>query len=249
MYDDARVDPRATNPDGRSLRWAKHNEQRRAAIIQAAIDVLESSEPGEQVHVQQIAEKAGLGRAALYRHFADRDDLDRAVQERLLEMVIAEVMAPGIVDGGVHDVIGRAVQRYVHWAHQHRSLHRFAAREVPDKRLSPLRTVMGAISEVTLPLLRAGAEVVGAELDSDDEATIDLAVFGVVTEVVSAVRLWLARGEERTPSPEALAERLTELVWWQLEGLARARGAVLDPDLPFKEVLRALPRRETRITG
>jgi len=74
--------------DGRSLRWAKHNRQRREAIIDAAITVIEEQRPGAEVHVAQIAQRAAMGRPAVYRHFADRAELDRAVRQRIADMLM-----------------------------------------------------------------------------------------------------------------------------------------------------------------
>ena len=67
----------AGKTDGRQLRWDSHNQARRQHILDAAIDVLADSEPGAEVHVQQIADRAGLSRTVVYRHFADRADLDK----------------------------------------------------------------------------------------------------------------------------------------------------------------------------
>ena len=72
-------------PDGRQARWDRHNQERRQRILDAAIAVVESGEPGAEVHVQQIAEQAGLSRTVVYRHFADRSDLDRAVQTAIVD--------------------------------------------------------------------------------------------------------------------------------------------------------------------
>ena len=40
----------------------------------------------------QIADRAGLSRTVVYRHFADRADLDAAVQARALELLRAELV-------------------------------------------------------------------------------------------------------------------------------------------------------------
>lgn len=49
----------------------------RAALLQAAHELL--SEQGLDVPLDLIAERAGVGRATLYRHFADRTELALAV--------------------------------------------------------------------------------------------------------------------------------------------------------------------------
>jgi AcrR family transcriptional regulator len=227
----------ATPPiDGRSVRWEAHKRARRAAIIKAAIEVTEAEPPGTDIHVHLIARQAGMGRPAVYRHFEDRADLDRAVQKRALEMLYSAVAQPDLFEGTIHDVVQRAIGRYVEWAHAHRALHRLAVRELPGRIDNPLRNAIRGMSVGMRPVLVGGAAAVGAALDEDDEATVDLVVFGTASQIVSAVRLWLARGDERTPSPDALATRLAELLWYQLAGLASARGAILDPDLPFAEI-------------
>ena len=53
--------------------------QNRAALLQAARVVL--SEQGLDAPLDLIAEKAGVGRGTLYRHFADRTELALAVLE------------------------------------------------------------------------------------------------------------------------------------------------------------------------
>jgi AcrR family transcriptional regulator len=219
--------------DGRSVRWEAHKRERRAAIIQAAIEATEEHPPGTDIHVQLIAKKAGIGRPVVYRHFVDRDDLDRAVQRRALDMLTGQIIGAVSEGGGLRDVIERSVLRYVQWAHDHRALHRFAMRELPGKIDNPVRNVIRGISEQFKPLLLEGATVLGIELDEDDAATVDLVAFGVVSQIVSAVRLWLARGEDRKPAPEALAYRLSQIIWYQLDGMASTRGGKLDPNLPI----------------
>ncbi len=227
--------------DGRSVRWEAHKRERRAAIIQAAIELTEAHPPGTDIHVQLIAKQAGIGRPVVYRHFADRDDLDRAVQRQSLQMLTDHVFAPGVADGGLREVIERAVLRYVQWAHEHRALHRFAMRELPGKIDNPVRNVIRGISVQLKPLLLQGGEVLGVQLDEDDIAMVDLVAFGVVSEIVSAVRLWLARGEDRQPAPEPLAYRLAQLIWYQLDGMASTRGGKLDPELPLADLSTFFP--------
>ena len=45
----------AARADGRQVRWDRHNQVRRQHIIDAAIEVLGETEPGGELHVQQIA--------------------------------------------------------------------------------------------------------------------------------------------------------------------------------------------------
>ncbi len=58
----------------------------RAAILQAAAEVLAAT-PGASL--SDVAQRAGLGRATLYRHFESRDALIRAIREEALVQAAA----------------------------------------------------------------------------------------------------------------------------------------------------------------
>lgn len=225
--------------DGRRARWDDHKRERRTAIIDAAIELIEQHAPGTEVHVQEIADRAGIARPVLYRHFADRSDLDKAVQSRAIEMILDEMDLAAMLEGTISDVIHRIVGTYVAWADAHPALHRVAVREGLGNLGSPLRNAVQAISEVIGPLIRAGAAQYGATLDKDDEDALDLLIFGLVSSAVGAVRLWLSR-PERLPSAAALTDRIADSVWFQLEGLARVRGGEIDPARPIAEIIAAM---------
>jgi AcrR family transcriptional regulator len=57
--------------------------QNRAALLMAAREVL--SEHGLDAPLDMVAERAGVGRGTLYRHFADRTELALAVLEEEVE--------------------------------------------------------------------------------------------------------------------------------------------------------------------
>jgi AcrR family transcriptional regulator len=233
---DVSTDEAGVPIDGRRLRWERHKRERRELIIGAAIELIEEHPPGTDIHVHQIAERAGLARPAVYRHFTDRADLDQAVQQRVLELLRAELDPPVVLVGSIEQVILRIVETYVGWADAHPSLHRVGVREGVGRPGSPLRNAVQFVADIVGPVIIAGAETFGAALDEDDIASIDLLVFGLVSEVVGAVRLWLGR-EERRPSASALARRLADAVWFQLDGLARKRGAAIDPTLSIEEIV------------
>ena len=107
------------SPDGRQARWDKHNQERRQVILDAAIAVIETAEPGAEFHVHQIAEQAGLNRSVVYRHFADRADLDHAILVEIVEGVMDRLLPALTLDGTVREIIHRIVFAYVDWAAAH----------------------------------------------------------------------------------------------------------------------------------
>lgn len=58
----------------------------RAAILDAARALV--AEPGE-LRLSAVAKRAGVGQGTLYRHFADRDELVRALYEQEIDELVA----------------------------------------------------------------------------------------------------------------------------------------------------------------
>ena len=58
----------------------------RAAIIEAARELI--TEPGE-LKLSAVAKRAGLGQGTLYRHFATREELVRALYDREIDELVA----------------------------------------------------------------------------------------------------------------------------------------------------------------
>ena len=228
----------AGKTDGRQLRWDGHNQARRQHILDAAVAVYEATDPGTEVHVAQIAEQAGLSRTVVYRHFADRADLDAAVQGRTLEL-LRTVLVPALsFEGTPVDIIARIVSAYVGWASEHPALHELAQQDPPGPGVGQMEQAVALIAGQIEDLINVGVEVLGVRLDEDEAVALDPLVFGLVGAVFTSTRRWLSRPERR-PDRERFAELVTEAIWFQIAGLARARGVELDPDLPVEHLLDA----------
>lgn len=232
----------ASASDGRDERWAAHREERRAQILDAAIAVIERTPEGEEIHVRQIAQEAGLGRAVLYRHFADKADLDRAVQRRILQMLMDTLVPEFELSGTIDQIITRIVSAYVSWADAHPALHRIGAAESQDSdRLDDVMQTTKQIGDLIAMLVTAGANLLEVELTDDDRQVLDPLVFGIVGQAVGTVRFWLAR-DSRVPSVEVLAAHLARSVWFQIDGHARDRGVVIDPATSLDDLILASVR-------
>jgi AcrR family transcriptional regulator len=216
-------------PDGRQLRWDKHNQARRQNILDAAVLVLEETEPGEEMHVQQIAARAGLSRTVVYRHFTDRADLDHAVQGAILEMLAGQLLPEVTLAGTIEEIIRRIVGTYVRWTVDHPSLHRFAEHDVPGAAgASALEVSVVQIATQVEELITVGAEQLGVQLADEDAAALDPLVFGLVGAVFSATRRWLGRTDRR-PDPETFVKLVSDSVWHIINGHALRLGIELDP--------------------
>lgn len=221
--------------DGRKLRWHQHKEERRRHIIDAALAVISEHRPGDDIHVQEIAERAGLSRTVVYRHFEDRADLDRAVRTRIVDD-LWERLAPEItLDGTITSIIERIVSTYVGWAAGHPSLHRLAE-QGDNLDHDPMRQGIERIGTRLVEILDAALTLLDLEPSDDQRAALDPLSFGLVGAVLGAVRRWLSR-PERAPDAATFVVFVSDSVWFILQGHAQAMGFDLDPDLTLQELI------------
>lgn len=216
--------------DGRQARWDKHNQERRLNILDAALQVIEAKPPGTEFHVQQIAQRAGLNRTVVYRHFVDRADLDAAIRTHIIASLQAELAPVVSLEGTVNEIILRIISTYVDWTVAHQALHAFAVQEVTG----PFQQGVDQIATMLSDLINVSITMLGAELEDHELALVDPLSHGLVGAVFGAVRRWLAR-EVREPSAARLSELLAMSIWNLLDGHVRRLGVVLDPDLPLAD--------------
>ena len=196
--------------------------------------MIEETAPGDDVHVQQIADRAGLSRTVLYRHFADRADLDRAIQAEIVDRVWGEIVPVLSLDGTPVEVVRRIVAAYVEWAAAHPALHRVAEADVPGEGPSPLARMVEQAAAQIEGLITLGAELLEVPLDDDLRSALDPLVLGLVGAGMASVRRWTAQTDR--VATDVFVDLLTQAVWLQIAGMAAARGVVIDPDRPVQEL-------------
>lgn len=224
--------PRVPGLDGRQLRWAGHNEERRQHVLDAAITLLEEQPIGAELRVQQIAERAGLVRTVVYRLFSNRDDLNRAVQLHIVEMIRETLNQNLVLTGSIEQIIRSIVGGYVAWVDAHPNLLDMAQRALGDGLPGELDRATDALAGDISTLFQAGATLLGHDLDEDQLGTLDLLVVGLLGQVRGSVNQWVRR-PERTVGASALTKMLSRWIWYQIDGQAREIGVVLDPTVPF----------------
>jgi AcrR family transcriptional regulator len=72
--------------DGRSARWNEHRLTRREELIDAALAAID--EYGSEVGMDQIAAAARTSKPVIYRYFADKNELYRAVGRRVIDRIV-----------------------------------------------------------------------------------------------------------------------------------------------------------------
>jgi AcrR family transcriptional regulator len=212
-----------TKVDGRAARWAGQQERRRAEFVDAALAAI--AEHGPDVSTEQIAERAGVARTRLYRHFADAADLRRAIARRAAELVTAELEPLWHPQGSPRSMITVVIETHLRWLTGHAELHRYLLRTAPSAS-EPGVDVRGAIARHLSRLFTGYLAAFGL-----DTAPADTIAFGLVGYVESATTRWL--DHPGALSLAQLTEQLTGTIWAMLDHTLRAGGISLDPDRPL----------------
>jgi TetR/AcrR family transcriptional regulator, mexCD-oprJ operon repressor len=92
-----------------------------ARIVDAATAVL-TEDPGAGMN--EVAERAGVGRATLYRHFPSRDELLAAIKAQARQEAVEAVEACPVDEGSAVDCIERIVRVIIELGDRYRFLHR-----------------------------------------------------------------------------------------------------------------------------
>lgn len=226
--------PRAV--DGRQLRWEEHKAQRRQLIIDAALDVLRELAPGEEFHVQQVADRAGLNRTAIHRLFKDRTDLDLAVQREIAGRATEVFLAAVDLDATPRAIVHRIVDAFVRWAVDHLAWVNFVERGVAGVAVRPMDEAITRVVEQVEMVIAGVASVVGGDLSEDDRALLEPWVSSLIGGGLSAVQRWMAR-EELRPDLETFIDLITDISWAQIDVLAKQRGLPLESDSSVQQLV------------
>lgn len=206
------VNPRAS---ARSQRWAKHREQRREELIEAAIDAIRQH--GTGVSVAAMAAQAGVTKPVVYRHFADRADLQRAISDRAASMLLARLMPELETERELSEHVRGIVDAFLAGAEEEPELWRFVvhgeSEAGPDVVAHNIALVAGLLTAALGDRLRErGLDSGGAEAWA----------YGLAGMVYTAGDWWLQR---RTMTRAALTDYLVTLIKGGLTGVFDAAGS------------------------
>jgi AcrR family transcriptional regulator len=221
--------------DGRAARWQAHNEERRRLVLDAAIAMVEAGEG--DASVAEIGARAGLSRSVVYRLFADRREIDLAVQRRVLEGLRADILAALTLTGTIRETLSRIIGVYVSWAAAHPRLHRLADYDTAIDGNGPLQQVVAEIATGAVDLLEAAIDQLRGCLPMPPRGLTEPFAHGLVGMVFATVRRWVHRSGGEVEA-EVLVDLLTAAVWAQIDVLVRTLGLQVDPDGPVEEWFR-----------
>ena len=221
--------PTAAPPDGRSTRWRAHRAARREELVTAALRAITDHGPG--AGMEEIAAAAATSKTVIYRHFADKEQLHRAVAERVGARVAAALSAASASAGDFRSGLREVVAAYLRLVAEDPHVYRFVMAGSPadgaagsggsGTRHDPVTGLSAAVSaELARRIgthLRAGGLARGAASSW---------AHGLVGMVRAAADHWQhPEAAEAAMSPAELADHLTALAWG---GLAPALGPRTD---------------------
>jgi AcrR family transcriptional regulator len=195
---------------------------RREQICDAARAAIE--EHGPDALTGQIAQRAGLARPNVYRHFASKDDLDQAVASNAYQELRAEIRSRLNLRGTPLDVIRAPIEAQIVWADKHQNLYRFLVSRSHQRNFdqrTALRSDFAAELATTI-----GRYIPRFTADPDAaEATL----IGLIGLFDASVLRWLSRP---VGTREQLIDRLTAQAWLILDHHLREFNVHIDPALP-----------------
>lgn len=212
----------------RVLAAAKRGEEspalaRREQILDAARAVIE--EHGPDALTGQIAERAGLARPNVYRHFASKEDLDLAVARSVYQELREKVRRRLDLCGTPLEVIRAPIAVQVWWAASHPNLYRFVVSHGYQR---SARQRQAARRDFAAELAEAGGRYFPRFAENPDAAASIVVALGGLID--ASILGWLGRGSE---APEQLIDRLTTQVWLIVEHHLHQIGVHVNPDLPL----------------
>jgi AcrR family transcriptional regulator len=219
------------------LRWQAHREERRSALIDAAVRAVRRH--GASAGMDQIAAEAGTSKPVVYRYFTDKADLYLAVGQRVAQGLVDQITSAidGQQDGRA--MLAAGVDAYLHMIEEEPELYRFVVhhtlldRPVENDPVADYSSLLGSyISRRLGDLMR--------EVGLDSGAAEPWG-FGLVGLVRSAGEWWL---ERQSMSRQALADYLTSLVWSGFAGAYAAAGVKVE-DPPPVRLLRPTGTQQT----
>lgn len=210
----------AGRPDGRSSRWDAHRAARREDLINATIAGIAAH--GPTVGMDQIAALANTSKPVVYRYFADKTDLYRAVSTRLVERVLARILAVAERNPPPRALIHASIDAYLELLEDSPGLYRFVAAhpliDTPDGSVRSFSTVVAELLSAQL-----AAQLREGELDPAYARPWGDGIVGFIT----ATSMWWLDHREAM-NRQQLTSYLGALLWGGAAGVYQYVGQPAD---------------------
>ena len=207
--------------DGRSSRWSKHREARRAALIRTARKAVHRLGPGASM--EDIASTADTSKSVFYRYFGDKAGLQRAMGEVVIGRMQEQVIEAARQANSPREGLRAMVSAYLQMAEASPKVYTFVTEPAQDtgSALADSPTLTSFFDAVSTMLARP---MKGYLADDSSSAAVPQVLSlwprAAIGMVRAAGEQWLSlpKGPHR-PSESDLADSITA---WLFDGIAAA---------------------------
>lgn len=206
-----------TRADGRSSRWTEHRAARREELIDAAVAAV--NEFGTDVGMDQIAAAANTSKPVIYRYFADKNELYRAVGERVVRRIVSALHAVRIEESDPQTVLRKTIYAYLELLEDNPRLFRFVTQH---RLLTHARPGEPTPAEFSGAVTVALTESLGEHLSSCGLDPAGATPWGeAAVGFIRAAGLWWIDNPD-TMTRHGMTAYLTDLLWSGASSLFRA---------------------------
>jgi AcrR family transcriptional regulator len=214
----APIDGRSAPIDGRSARWTEHRASRREQLIDAALRAV--ADFGVDVGMDQIAQVARTSKPVIYRYFADKGELHRAMGERIIGNIV-DALAQVEGEPDPQTLIRRSIDAYLTLLADHPELFRFVTQNRVLNEAAPAEFNSPVAALLTRSL---AGQLAAVGIDPAAAQPWGEAVVGFIR---AASLWWIEHPEAMTRAQ--LSDYLAALLWGGGAGVFLAAGHDVDP--------------------
>ena len=213
----------AATPETRPTRKRLSAEDRRSAILDAALEVF-SRRGYNGASIDEIAQAAGISKALIYEHFPSKKHLHVSLLERHVQQIFvrlaetADTREPGEVR------LRAGVNAFLEWVEQNREAFRLLFRDTFEVEVAEVLTRLQAQATGAIAALIAAEPAERRPKETDRPLAVEAMAQQLSGSVQSLAIWWQTHPDiER----EWLVERVMEYAWLGLERVRageRAKG-------------------------
>jgi AcrR family transcriptional regulator len=222
----ARVVDGDVRVDGRSARWTEHRVARREELIDAAVAAV--NQFGSDVGMDQIAAAARTSKPVIYRYFSDKNELYRAVGERVISRLVTALRhLPAEADP--HALMQASIDAYLQLLEENPQLFRFLTQ---NRLLQEARAGEPTAAEFSRPVADVLTAGLGEQLRRIGLDPAGARPWGdaVVGFILAASLWWLDHPGSMTRVE--LSDYLAALLWGGGAGVFQSAGVEVDARPP-----------------
>jgi AcrR family transcriptional regulator len=221
--------------DGRASRWTQHRIARREELIDAAVAAV--NRHGSEVGMDQIAAVARTSKPVIYRYFTDKNDLYRAVGDRVIAQIVS-VLRRVELDADPQALLRASIDAYLQLLEENPQLFRFVTQ---NRLLNEARPGEPTAADFSRPVAEVLTAALGEQLRSIGLDPAGARPWGeAAVGFIRAASLWWLDNPGTMTRPE-LREYLAALLWGGGAGVFQLAGREVDAR-PHPGVFAKLPR-------